>query len=55
MNIMEFKIAVIGSNLFGDTVLISNTENTKPLGPGFRDDNLTKLLSTGAGDKPLYQ
>lgn len=55
MNIMEFKIALIGSHLFGDTNLISNTEDNKPTGRGFQDEALKKLLCIGAGDKPLYQ
>jgi hypothetical protein len=38
MNIMEFKIAVIGSQLYGDLSLISDNIEFKPQGyKGFRD------------------
>ncbi len=37
MNIMEFKIAVIGSHLFGDTNLVTDNEDGKPLTKGFSD------------------
>lgn len=56
MNIMEFKIAVIGSHLFGDLSLISDKKGDgKPTYKGFRDDTLKKMLTNGAGDGPLYQ
>jgi hypothetical protein len=38
MNIMEFKIAVIGSQLYGDLSLISNNTESKPQADkGFKD------------------
>ena len=57
MNIMEFKIALIGSHLFGDVNLIQNHSEQKiqPICRGFRDDDLKKLLTNGSGDKNLYQ
>jgi len=56
MNIMEFKIAVIGSHLFGDLSLISDKKGDgKPKFKGFRDDELKKMLTNGSGDGPLYQ
>ena len=56
MNLMEFKIAVIGSRMYGDLGLIIKD----PLRPpqeekGFRDNDLTKLIETGAGDSRLPQ
>lgn len=55
MNVMEFKIAVIGSHLFGDLSLISNKEgDSKPKHKGFRDDALKKMLANGSGDGGLY-
>jgi phospholipid-transporting ATPase len=55
MNVMEFKIAVIGSHLFGDLNLISNKEgDNRPRFKGFRDDGLKKLLANGSGDGGLY-
>ena len=54
MNLMEFKIAVIGSRMYGDLGLVIKD----PLRPpqeekGFRDDDLTKLIQTGGGDSRL--
>ncbi len=55
MNIMEFKIAVIGSHLFGDLNLIYNKQgDSKPAYKGFRDDSLKKMLQNGSGDGALY-
>jgi magnesium-transporting ATPase (P-type) len=55
MNIMEFKIAVIGSHLFGDLNLISNKQgDNRPKFKGFRDDALKKMLTNGSGDGGLY-
>lgn len=55
MNVMEFKIAVIGSHLFGDLSLISGKDgDTRPKFKGFRDDGLKKMLSNGSGDGGLY-
>jgi hypothetical protein len=45
MNIMEFKIAAIGSHLYGDLALISDTnELGKPMDKGFRDEKLKRML-----------
>lgn len=55
LNVMEFKIALIGAHLFGDTNLIAQSEDGKPRDHGFKDETLAKLLNTGAGDQPLYQ
>lgn len=55
MNVMEFKIAVIGSHLFGDLNLISGKDgDTRPRFKGFRDDALKKMLNNGSGDGGLY-
>ena len=54
MNLMEFKIAVIGSKMFGDLGLIMNDPNMPPqTEKGFRDDKLTQLIETGAGNEGL--
>ena len=54
MNLMEFKIAVIGSKMYGDLGLIMKDPNRPPQAEkGFRDDSLTKLIDTGAGDDRL--
>lgn len=56
MNLMEFKIAVIGSKMYGDLGLIMNDPNRPPQDEkGFRDDGLTKLIASGAGDERLSQ
>lgn len=55
MNIMEFKIAIIGQQFFGETNLITGQDEGKPLHKGFRDDTLRKLLQTGADDRQLYR
>ena len=55
MNIMEFKIAVIGSHLFGDLSILSTKEGeNRPKYKGFRDDGLKKMLANGSGDGALY-
>ena len=54
MNLMEFKIAVVGNKMFGDLGLIMNDPNRPPqTEKGFRDDNLMKLLDNGSGDENL--
>ena len=54
MNLMEFKIAVIGNKMFGDLGLIMNDPNFPPQAEkGFRDDKLTQLLETGFGNESL--
>lgn len=53
---MEFKIAVIGSHLFGDLNLIAPNQqgDNRPKYKGFRDEQLKKLLANGSGDGGLY-
>lgn len=54
MNLMEFKIAVIGNKMYGDLGLIIQDPNRPPqTEKGFRDDKLQQLLTTGAGDEKL--
>ena len=59
MNIMQFKIAVVGNQMFGDISLIApepnqkKVENEKEKFAGFKDEKLKKLLETGTGDKQL--
>lgn len=56
MNLMEFKIACIGQNMFGDLALISKDGKAKPqTEKGFHDDNLTKLIVKGEGNGPLLK
>jgi len=57
MNIMEFKIAVIGSIIYGDKSLIveKKGEERKPNRRGFYDDGLRKLLTNGSGDEALFK
>ncbi len=54
MNLMEFKIACIGQNMFGDLALISKDPNAEPqTEKGFHDDKLAKLIFTGEGNSQL--
>lgn len=54
MNLMEFKIAVIGNKMFGDLGLILNDPSRPPqTEKGFRDDKLQKLLIQGEGNSNL--
>lgn len=54
MNLMEFKIAVIGNKMFGDLGLIMNDPSRPPqTEKGFRDDKLEKLLTQGEGNSNL--
>ena len=54
MNLMEFKIAVIGTKMYGDLGLIINDpERPAQIQKGFRDDALTKLVNQGTGDHRL--
>ena len=50
---MEFKIAVIGSQLFGDISLIDSSAKESADEKGFVDHELKKMLKTGSGDRPL--
>lgn len=53
-NMMEFKIAVIGTKMYGDLGLIIDDPQRPPqVEKGFRDDELTKLVEKGVGDKQL--
>jgi hypothetical protein len=48
MNLMEFKIAVIGTKLYGDLGLIIKDPKRPPqTEKGFHDDDLTNLLTKG--------
>jgi magnesium-transporting ATPase (P-type) len=48
MNLMEFKIAVIGQKIFGDLGLIVNDPTRPPqTEKGFHDEELTALLEKG--------
>ena len=52
MNLMEFKIAVIGRRLYGDLGLIMNNPNFPPqTTKGFCDDSLTRLVVRGEGSQ----
>lgn len=54
MNLMEFKIAVIGTKMYGDLGLILNDPARPPQSEkGFKDDALTKLVTQGSGDHKL--
>lgn len=58
MNIMEFKSAVIGDQVYGVKEYAGNNVNIKVPDDGnklFVDDELKRLLETGAGDAPLSQ
>lgn len=52
---MEFKIATIGQQMFGDLALIAPKGSMeKPSDEyGFHDNHLKDLLLKGTGDKPL--
>lgn len=53
---MEFKIAVIGSKMYGDLGLIVKDPQRPPQAEkGFKDLSLTKLIETGAGDEKLLR
>ena len=51
MNIMEFKIAVIGTQMFGDLSIFSkgSVKGSKE----FKDQRLKKLLAYGVGNKNI--
>jgi magnesium-transporting ATPase (P-type) len=61
MNIMQFKIALIGTQMYGDISLIApdrshrkkEKESDEEKLAGFKDDKLKELLETGAGDRRL--
>lgn len=54
MNLMEFKIAVIGQRMYGDLGLILNDPTRPPQDQkGFKDSELTRLVTQGVGDQKL--
>ena len=54
MNLMEFKIAVIGRRLYGDLGLILNDPNVPPQdSKGFQDHSLTALVQQGTNNKEV--
>ena len=51
MNLMEFKIAVIGNKLYGDIGLVIKDPNRPPQQfKGFRDMELENLINKGTGN-----
>ena len=56
MNIMEFKIAVIGNKIYGDLGLISNDPNAVVQeDKNFRDDRLKAILTGQVANEALSQ
>lgn len=54
MNLMEFKIAVIGQKMYGDLGLIIKDPLRPPqVEKGFRDDELKGLIDKGANNIPV--
>ena len=54
MNLMEFKIAVIGTKLYGDLGLIIKDPRRPPQTlKGFHDDELSNLITKGANNHPI--
>lgn len=48
MNLMEFKIACIGEQMYGDLALISKDPNAQPqTEKGFQDKALERLVHNG--------
>lgn len=48
MNLMEFKIAVIGSRMYGDLGLIIKDPSRPPqAAKGFNDEELAELVRSG--------
>ena len=48
---MQFKIACIGSKMYGDMTLLSKNPNLKGgKEKGFKDQRLKALLETGVGN-----
>ncbi len=51
---MEFKIACVGQQMYGDLALISkDPEAQAQVEKGFCDDKLTKLINSAEGNAPL--
>ena len=56
MNLMEFKIAVIGTKLYGDLGLIIKDPRRPPQTlKGFHDDDLHNLITKGANNHPINE
>lgn len=54
MNLMEFKIAVIGKKMYGDLGLIIKDSNRPPqTQKGFCDQQLTNLIAKGVNSSPV--
>ena len=54
MNIMEFKIAVIGAQMFGDLSIFSRGGGISVKGSKeFKDQTLKKLLAYGVGNRDI--
>lgn len=54
MNLMEFKIAVIGKKMYGDLGLIIKDANRPPqTEKGFHDQELTNLINKGVNSAPV--
>jgi len=54
MNLMEFKIAVIGSKMYGDLGLIIKDHNYPPqTEKGFHDETLNGLINKGTDNIPV--
>ena len=51
MNIMEFKIAIIGTQMFGDLSIFSRGAVSIKGSKEFKDQRLKKLLANGVGNK----
>lgn len=52
MNIMEFKIAVIGPRMYGDLSVIDG-KNPSSKDKTFKDENLKRLLAKSQGNQKL--
>lgn len=51
MNLMEFKIAVIGNKMFGDLGLVIKDPSRPPqIEKGFHDDELRDIIMNGKGN-----
>jgi hypothetical protein len=54
MNLMEFKIAVIGNRMYGDLGLIINDSSRPPqTEKGFHDEDLNRLIWKGDNSLPI--
>ena len=56
MNLMEFKIAVIGSKLYGDLGLVIKDPKRPPQTlKGFHDDELQGLITKGTNNNSINE